>query len=206
MKIVSTGDVALVLLDQVAAGLPEDLRGEVDARQTFLKSAEPPSWVAFLAELPWWLQALGAYAAFFGAEVTKEAAKDTWRNRQRIAAAAAKLPRLVAAPFVQALERLRNIVPPRTAIELGLPYPDDYFGTRLRIEGTTAAEFAADLALFLYHLPALADLLKTEDLSPQTVSGQIRLKLKEDGDLEVSWLDRTSLQSVTRTLRLPDAV
>ena len=90
--------------------------------------------------------------------------------------------------------------------QLGLPFPDDHFGTRLRIEGSTAAEFATDLSLFLYHLPALADLLKSEALDEHAVVGQISLRLTDTADLEVSWMDRASLEVVSRRLRLPDAV
>lgn len=147
------------------------------------------------------MKALGAYAAIFAAELTKEAAKETWRNRRRVVEAVGRVPQLVTAPVVRAFVRLRGIVGPRTSIDLGLPVPDDYFGTRMRLEGRSPAELATELCLFLHHLPGLADLLAEQGLDRQRVTGQITLDLLDDGSLEVSWMDRKSLDVVK--MRLP---
>ena len=83
MKVLSTSDVQLGVLRELVGDLAPEIELEVDDRQLFMKSTEPPSWITFLADADWWVKALAAYAALYIAELVREAAKDTWKNRAK---------------------------------------------------------------------------------------------------------------------------
>ena len=89
MKAHSTSDVSLDLLRELRHELAPEIELEVDDRQTFFKSAEPPSWVAFLAESEWWAKALAAYAALYVAKynpkkIFSEPTKLSYRRTHRL--------------------------------------------------------------------------------------------------------------------------
>lgn len=193
MKAISTSDVDLAILRETSEQLAPDIALQVDDRQIYLKSAEPPSWITFLAQADWWVQAFAAYAALYVAEIVKEAAKESWENRAKaisgVVAAGNQIRRL-AAVIVNLYERLQ----PRTRIEVGLPFPEEYWSTRLEISGTDPDEMALQLALFVHHLPALQNLISCQNLNSDSVAGTINLRLLSDGSLEVSWQDGVSLK------------
>ena len=85
MRALFTSDISLTTLQAVSAELSGDFQLEVDESQIFLRSAEPPSWVTFIAEADWWVKAMAAYAALYIAEIVKEAGKDSWKNRAKVA-------------------------------------------------------------------------------------------------------------------------
>ena len=88
MRARSTSDISLTTLQAVSAELSGDFQLEVDESQIFLRSAEPPSWVTFIAEADWWVNAMAAYAALYIAEIVKEAGKDSWKNRAKVVSVA----------------------------------------------------------------------------------------------------------------------
>lgn len=197
MKVSSTRDVSLEILRGFAAKLAPDIEVEVDESQTVLLSAEPPSWVVFLAEADWWLKVLAAYAALYIAEIVKEAGKATWKGLSNLASAKRenRLNQLAAE-----VAALRGNLRDRTRIEIGLPFPDHHFATRLELQGKNPAEIAAEIAFFLHHLPALKALIESENLDKEKVVTGIFLKLRQDGALEVSWHDQETLEKQQRVI------
>ena len=204
LKAVSTGDVSLKILRDLSEELAPEIELEVDDRQIFLRSAEPPSWLTFLAEADWWMQALAAYAALYVAEIVKEAAKDTWEGRAR-AVAAVKTTANRLWSLAKGIARLRARISPRTRIELGLPFPDEYFSTRLEVSACTPEEIAVDLALFVHHLRGLEGLILSRGLDGNHPAGGMRLQILADGSLEVSWRDGQTLEQKQHILRIGDA-
>jgi hypothetical protein len=195
----STADISLQTLHAVRAELGADFQLEVDESQIFLRSAEPPSWVTFLAEADWWVKAMAAYAALYIAEIVKEAGKDTWKHRAKALSAAVAAANLVRR-FGTALANLRKRLPSRTRIEIALPIPDDYFCTRVELTGTDADDLAVQIALFVHHLPALVELMRDEELDRRNVAGGILLTLLPDASLHVRWQDNDALREHTRTV------
>jgi hypothetical protein len=119
-EIVSTSDVPLGALYRVASKLGPEFEVAVDESQVSLRSNDPPSWVTFLAEASWWTQLLSAYAALYVAELVKEAAKETWRSRQKaliIAKAAGNRLRQLA----DSIADLRSRLSAPTTLGIGLP-------------------------------------------------------------------------------------
>lgn len=203
MRVRSTSDIDLEILQGLNADLGAEFAPEVDRRQYFMKSAEPPSWVSFLEQLDWWVKLLGAGAAVFVAEIIKEAAKDTWKNRGKAVSSTLTLANKVK-QFATALSRLRKQLPRRTEIAIGIPEPDDHFSTSIELEGDDVDELAVQIALFVHHLPALKKLVHEEKLDKRTVAGGISLRLLPDASLHVWWQQNDTLEARERTLHFKE--
>lgn len=182
--------------------MADDLRTlgfvHVDEHRTFYKSAEPPSWVALFEQTSAWVMVLGPSAAVFLGELLKEAAKDTWRNKDRIARALAKLVVQPLQTAAAAITRFRSMAAPRTDVDIGIPLPDDFFGTRLRLEGTDADSIALEIALFVQQCGAIQALLEDAERGGAGVVGQISLSLLPDGSMRVEWMNRDLKQQGDR--------
>jgi hypothetical protein len=199
MRAISTRDVPLETLRSISPELGSEFEFEVDSDQIFLKSAEPPSWVTFLADADWWIKVVAAYAALYIAEIVKEAGKQTWKSRGTAVDAAVASANLVKRLAV-ALSKLRRRLPSRTQIEIAIPIPDDYFCTRLELIGRSSGDLALEIALFVHHLPALTDLIQNEHLDSHNVAAGISLQLLPDASLSVRWQDSEALVQHTRIL------
>lgn len=201
MRAMSTADVPLEVIREFRDEVGGDLELTIDESQMFYRSAEPPSWLVFLAEADWWVKALAAYGALFVAKIVEEAAKDTWKNRGKLLAAGVnttnRLKRLAAALF-----SLRQRLAARTHIEIGLPIPDNHFATRLELIASDPDNLAIEIALFVHHLPALVELVDQERLFRGRVAAGIHLQLRDDGSLQVSWQDGESFQRREHVLPL----
>jgi len=198
LKAVSTGDVSLKILRDLSEELAPEIELEVDDRQIFMRSAEPPSWLTLLAEADWWIQGLAAYAALYVAEIVKEAAKDTWEGRAR-AVAAVKATGNRLWHLAEGIARLRVQISPRTRIEVGLPFPDEHFPARLEFNVSTTEE------IFVHHLPGLEALISSRAIDGDHLAAGMYLKLLADGSLEVSWQDAHTLEVQEHILRIGDA-
>ena len=205
MKIVSTSDVPLAALQQWATELDSEFEAAVDEGQVHLRSMEAPSWVTFLAESSWWIKLLGAYAALYVAEIVKEAGKDTWRNRGT-AVSAAKATGNRLRDLADAVADMRRRLAAPTTLGIGSPIPDEFFPTRLILQGKDSDELLPQLALFVHHLPALSRFSSEQGLTDGRVATGVFLRLRDDGALLVSWHDRETLEIHEHVLELRDAV
>ncbi|MBI3326367.1 MAG: hypothetical protein HYZ81_06660 [Nitrospinae bacterium] len=176
MRVLSTRDVDLESLRDFAAELYPELDVQVNESQTYLLSAEAPSCISLLAEADWWVKVLAGYAVLYIAEIVKEAAKDTWKNRTKAAAgigATGGALRKLATGIANLHRRLSD----RTRVRVGLPVPDEFSSTRLELLGSDPNNLALQLALFIHHLPALSALIRAEGLDQGKAAGAIRLIL-----------------------------
>lgn len=194
VSISHTGGIDDDALDALVADIKSMFSTSASTHEIMLKSFETTSWIQFLAEAPWWIHALGAYTALYVAEIVKGAAKSTTqalstrRNRLRV--------------FSSILNDFRQRHPDRTAITIGLPVPDGVFGTVLAIGADSLGEIEHGIALFVHHLPKLMDLIESEDLSCNAF--HVQLQLRDDGSMEVTWIDNSKFAEHKRTLRLRD--
>jgi len=200
MRACSTADVPLDAFEELR-DLDADFELEIDDQQIALKGGIPPSWVAFFGEASWFVQTLGVYAAIYVGEIVKEAGKETWKNRRVIVSAAGNRIK----QFSDAVVHLRRRLRADTRIEIGLPAPDDYDGTRLELVGTDAENLALQIALFVHHLPGLLKLIDEEHLTKGKVAAGIHLQILDDASLEVWWQDSASLKRQVRVLLLSHA-
>jgi hypothetical protein len=200
MKALATSDIDPNLLEALRAELAPDIELAIDERSIAMKSVEPPSWIQFFAEAPWWAQALGAYAAIYVAELVKEAGKETWKQRANLASRSVSAANGVV-KLARSLLRLRAALPGRSKLVLGLPVPDDYFGVRFELVGREEAILSAEIALFVSYIPFIEKLIETESLRNK-VTGSIILVIQEDFSLRITWMDRHSLTVEERVLSL----
>ena len=180
-------------LDALVADIKTMFNTNAPTRAITLKSFEDPSWIKLLAEAPWWTHALGAYAALYVAEIVKGAAKSTIQalsnrpNRLRV--------------FSAVMSDFSKRHPERTSITIGLPVPDEVFGTVLTIRPESLSEIEHGIALFVHHLPKLMELIDSEELSDRAFR-VVQLQLLGDGSMQVRWIDNSEFAEQKRTLRL----
>lgn len=204
LRIHSTSDISLMVLEEFNAELPSEVRGEVASSQMYLRSADPPSWIALLADAEWWIKALAAWAALYAAEITKEAGKDTWKNRGEILAVVRRLGSSMTSTFARSVAALARRLPACTNVRLGMPVPSEYFSTTLELTGRDHHEIALDLAVFLIHLPGLTKLIDERNLTNQAATG-VFLRICDDLGLEVAWADADSLEPQRTVLPFPNS-
>jgi hypothetical protein len=179
MLITATIDVPDGQLNQLASDLSSVTQIEVSESRRFFKAAAAPSWIALLSDPPAWIALLGVPVTIFLGELIKEAAKDSWRNKQRVGRVLAQPVLLPLRSLASSLARFRSEVPERTEIEVGFPIPDAYFGTRLSLSGHETEEFAFELAVFVHHTSAIQHLLKEIVRQPTVRSGRSPLRCSQ---------------------------
>jgi hypothetical protein len=204
LTVLATGDVDEKVLQSLLSDLQPEITLAIDERRVVLKSAEPPSWISLIAAADWWIQVLGAYAALYIAEIVKEAGKETWRNRAKALVpfrASSDLIKKLAHGISAALERMK----PAAHAVVAIPFPDEIYTTSLQLSSQEEADIAVDLSIFVHHMPQLAALLTEGGLKQTQVVGWVHLRILDDGSLEVSWMDRTSLDNVKVVIPIRNA-
>ena len=188
----STSDIRLETLQELVGELESGgVHVEVETSQRFYRSALPPSWIAFLGTPEWWVSLVAGDVIL---TATKHAAKGAWKNRGRVVSAVGAL--------AKGLASLRIRIEPRTAVQVGLPIPNEHDGTQLRLDGADEGDIELQLLLFLYHLPKLLELIKSERLDSGAAAGPVWLTLKNRGDLDVAWQDAETFEARAKTLHL----
>lgn len=193
MRALSTDDVPLEPLSEFSNELGPEFGFEIEEGRVVLCSVQPPSWVHLIADSSWWVGLFSAAAALYVAEIVKEAAKESWKNRAKVVAVVAGSANKVKL-FAEKLVRLKRKLPERTEVVLALPVPNDYFGVRLTLSADDADLLAVQIALFVTHMPALAEVIRNEKLDGSRVANGLFLELLENGDLGVVWFNRPSLE------------
>ncbi len=170
-------------LQAFASKLRPQFAVTVDESRAFFKSVTAPSWVHVLQTPEFWLQTLAGNIAW---DAVKTAIRDRAKIREHIRSTVSA----TVLDFSVALALLRDRVANETAIWIGCPVPNDWFSTLMLVKTGVAEDIAADLTLFLLHLPALEKFyLDHED----DLAGQVTLTLTADGDMVVDWMDEETL-------------
>ena len=201
MKILATRDVDDHVLDLLRQALDLKLQVTTERGIVALMAAEAPSWVRLIAEASWWQQTLGASATLFVAELIKEAAKDSWKNRAKAISLAVVAGSKLKELAVELLS-LRRRLSPKTEIVFAIPVPDDYFGTQLKLSAQDEISLQLEVALFVHHFPALTELMRTEQFVVHKPATGLFLELLPNGDLQVMWFDAKTLAQRQRVLGL----
>lgn len=187
-RIISTSDISENVLSRLRSSLPDDLPCEIDEHRIFQKSAEPPSWISFLAGADWWVQGLAAYAALYVAELVKEAAKSTWKNKGAAFTAGVGIANRLW-QFASSLHDAISNSRADSYLVVGLPIPDEHHPTALRLRSSSIDDIAVELALFVHHLPAHTQLLIGSEIAKDCLGG-VFLEVLPDGSLKIEWMDK----------------
>jgi hypothetical protein len=185
----------------VTADIPPDVRQELhdgwqplgsleQAGEVFLKSAEPPSFIQIMADALQWLSPLKVAATIFLSQLAKEAATDIYKNKQQIgralANAAAAPLRLAAAALKRARES--SLRPP--GLVVGLPIPDDYFGTALWLPGDSEEDIAWLVARFVVRAQIIEQLIQAEISAGRLPLGRVQVIPTDTGGFLLRWVDQ----------------
>ena len=146
---------------------------------------------------------MAAASALYVAELIKESAKETWKNRAKVVAAFVGVTNK-ARMFAEKIIKLRQRLPERTAVVLALPVPHYYRGSTLALSARDADTLTVEIALFIHHLPALGKLMREEDLEGSRAATGLFLSLLDNGDLKISWVDCDSMEIQSRVILLCD--
>lgn len=202
MKITWSQGIDIATIQEFEESLGKDLNAALDERGLSYRSPNAPSFVQLLADAPWWAQLLGTAASLLVAEIIKEAGKDAWKQKSKlaavVAAAGAKMLRLGSS-----IVSLRENLPKGTTIAVGLPIPDDIFGLRLNL-GESGLDLVDEITIFALYLPLIEKAIERNALSEGKVTGAIFASLHEDLSLKIAWMDRGSLRIIEERLQLED--
>jgi hypothetical protein len=193
MQIVSTEDVAASVLAELRTDLQAELHVSAEDSRFFMRSLDAPSWVRLVAELSWWQQALAAAAALYVAELLKEAAKDTWKSRAKLVAAAVAAGGAIKS-FVTVVRTFKAKLSARTDVIFGLPEPDEYFGVHFQLPFDDPATTELAMALFVHYQPAVSRLISEHQAFGVRAATGYFLEIQSDASLRVWWFNSKSLQ------------
>lgn len=202
MRALSTADVPIQPLKEFGEDVGPEFEFEIEDGRVALLSAEPPSWIHLIADSSWWISLFSAAAALYMAEIVKEAAKESWKNRAKATALVVGAANKVKL-FAEKVVRLKKKLPERTDIVVALPIPNDYFGVRLTLSVDDADLLAYQIALFVSHMPRLIEAIRNEKLDGPRVATGLFLELQDNGDLKVTWFNRESLELESLVILLP---
>ena len=189
MRLIVTADILPDVRQELHAAW-QPLGGLEEASEVFLKSAEPPSFIQIMGEALQWLPLLKVATTVFLAQLAKEAATDIYKHKQHIGraltnAGAAPL-RLVAA----ALKKARDSSPRRPGLFIGVPLPDDHFGTALSLPGDSEEEIASLVARFVVRVQAIEQLIQAEISAGRSPLGRVQVIPKGTEGFLLRWLDQ----------------
>lgn len=185
---------------EVPAGVRKRLEIDLDevirydeTRTIHQRSATVPELVQVLLEASAWKQALGAAAVLFMKEYIKElgrlSAKSTWRQGKALASTLKDLSVEPLKKTADALARAKQSLSNRSRVSIGLPIPDDYFGTLLEIEAEEEDEIALILALFVTRVEEIEGRLE-EEREQERALGAISLHVDDRGNFVAEWKDQ----------------
>ena len=200
LRLRSTSDIALSDLGQLGRELQPDIDVVVESSQIHLRFADPPSWVSFIADAPWWVQTMGLYASVYVAELFKEAAKTTWKERVNWVSATGRGVNHLT-NFATTLVKFGLSRPRSTRLQLALPIPHDYFGVQFEVLGREEDLVAAEIAMFVHHVPGIQALLEQDEVRLR-ITGMVVVQLLESGSAKVTWMNKDSLEFEVTVLPL----
>ena len=177
---VTYANVNAAAIDGLVADLRDSVGVDPKTNSIFLRSLDPPSWVAFLAEASWWQAALGGTASLALANLIGEATRDLYR------AIASRLKK--PSPLDELASCLRRFSRdnPKTGLVIGIRTHDQFNGTTLPIK--CDAEIESRIAVFVHHVPHLIELMEKEGVLDKVIGG-VYLRLYDNGALGVRWLE-----------------
>jgi len=189
MKIFITKDIPQEIVN--------DLRREFDIKEkpvlVVYKSGTDSSLIQIIAEIIEWLDILKVAATVFLIELSKQAAKDFYKNKDKIFKA---LKLAIVSPLKRisrVLSKVKKKLPDKTKIIIGIPIPNDYLGTILSIDSKQEEEIAWAVANFIVRIESISEFIKEISSSELKPLGPLNLILLEDGNIKLTWMDQQNM-------------
>ena len=158
--------------------------------RVFQRSADPPSIIELLGEVPLWAPLAVAAAAYFS-QIAKRAGDATWDSL------ASRFKGKEINPIIDIATTLSTVVDEingEVKIVFGLNIPDEIFGTTISANARDPAEVARALSSFVVHADLISEFLHTEFEQGRKPIGSVIVNLQDDGRLLLKWCDQTDFQ------------
>jgi hypothetical protein len=186
----------------ITKDIPRDvvnyLRDELDIKEeprlAMHKSESAPSFLQIIGEIIQWLDPLKVAATAFLLELSREAAKDVYKNKAKIIKALKVATVTSLNHFSEVLSRIKKNLPSRTKVAISIPIPDNFFGTTLLIESDKEEEIAWAIANFIVRIEAISKFIKKISESELKPFAPLHLTLLEDGNLKLTWMDQKNME------------
>lgn len=192
LTIQSTRDIPLERLKQATDELPNHWQAEIDPNQIFFRSSTPPSFVALLANAPWWIQTLSAAASIYVTGIISEAGKDTWRNRNQLSKTILNAPETLKS-LASYTTKVLSTASRNTYLSLELKFSEADIA-RLRISSQNELDFLFSAGLFASHAAAIQSELLQQKQSGARFSNGASISISDDGELMAAWLDSRDMK------------
>jgi hypothetical protein len=200
------------MIVHLAGSVGEDVEAEIIAEwseiapvdrvdRMYMLSIGPPEFLAIAAEYQVWANAIGAAVGLFFAELTKEAAKATWRNKAAIArvlGSAAMWPLRQAAEVLHGA-RGKLARGAQVGIRINVGYE---IQIRVALEGDVEM-IAADLAAIVRSGEELARVASEIEHGPLSAGGQYFAEIAADGRVTLNWISSEPMRRQSRIVGMP---
>lgn len=195
LDIRSTSDISLDSLASVFDGDFCNNEARIDERQIFFKSLDTPSWVQFVASLPWWGQLSAGGAAVVISGYLKEAGASIWKSQPAFAKFMSEKLWLLASKIVT----LQQVIPSNTKIKIAFPLQNEHFPAELDLNDLTIDNVAFQIASLCYHQKALETFITSPEFDPATGAW---IELLNDGAVTLNWYQNRTLEKRSRTFSI----
>lgn len=158
------------------------------------KSAEPQSVIQIVGSIIEWLDLYKVVSIVFVSTITKEVAKDLYKNKGKILQALGQAAVKPLKAFVDLLFRNKDkIEDEKIHIILSLNILDDYLGTNLHLQISSEEELAWQFANFIIRLNKIEAFILQAMKSDKPPFAPISLIVNEDGSIIVKYMDSVDL-------------
>lgn len=152
------------------------------------RAADPPSFIQLLADALEWSNILKLVATAYLSKIAAEAAKDTWANKAKVGIILADVTirplRILASSIAKTIRKGINH---NFRLSIGLPIPDDYWGTCLWIDKGDEELVTWMIANFVVRSTTIEEFVKREMLGPNRPLAGFFVEILEDGAIKIVW-------------------
>lgn len=159
------------------------------------RSADPPSVIQIIGSVIDWIDPFKVAVIAFIAEISREAAKDIYKNKAKIFKALQLITVKPLKEFVEIIFRSKTFSEfKNTQIFISVNIPDDYFGTNLELKLNSKEDIAWQFANFILHIEEIEIELNKLIKSDKPPLAPISLILNNDGSILIKYMDSVDLK------------
>jgi len=172
---------------------------EINTHSIEQKSSETTTFISLLADSVVWAPIAVAASAFL-ARIGKRAADDIWENKEKVYELVKDSSLNPLRCLVNSIVSLLKGTPKKAHVSIGIPYPDDFFGTSLEIGTQTELEIIQGVVTFLTNNENIKRACVEIENSELTPLGGIFVRLNSDGKIILEWMSRDNLKKHQRVI------
>lgn len=188
----------------IVAGLPpKDFVAEISSHLNikespavfYQRSAEPQSLIQIVGSVVEWLDLYKVVSIVFVSTITKEVAKDLYKNKVKILQALGQTAVKPLKAFVDLIFRNKErIDKEKIHLIISLNIPDDYMGTNLHLQISSEEELAWQFANFIIRLEKIESELNNLISSDKPPLFPVSLITQDDGSIKIKYMDKMDLE------------